>query len=730
MAVSSTANVARRRVLFGLNVAVQVVLAAAVVVALIWLGDRLRLTGDWTSGGINTLSPATAKLLRNLDQNIRITCLFAKPDEKRDPLASKRWREMSDLLALYDSVGGARVSTHVLDPSLQKAETDTLLERLRKLPAYQDEAKAHQEALEKFLPLNDQIRNLASQDHQTAEQAAQNNPALAKNRNFGIVRNNLRLAVREADKTAADLEELKNAEVPRYGQAVREMREYLSNIRLLLVDMSGWMSADALALPDLTPDARAFFEQSTERYQPLIKEMDALIEATRDLQEVKLETIHSELTRWRSGPPVLVESEREAKVVSFADLWKRPPEPGAPIGPEGEDRLFMGEEAISSAILHLTQKEKTAVIFTHYRGPSPIRPDFSQMDMTMRQMPTAPCQALAEALEKANFLTEDWDVSKEKTPPTVEGATRTVYVIFPPEPPPRPNPMQPALEPRLPPEDRQIILDAVKASGKAVFLAGWMPPESPLPGAKGSYEFAGYLRSDWGIEVQPNHLVLQFTPNPQKPGWWVPAGREPWLLTTDGAIRFADHPIGKPLQTDRAGFRLTAPLRIVPEAERPAGVLIDVIAEVRQTQDVWACDDPARFDEELRRNQGVRPADSDVRAPFPVAAAAVKDDQKLVVFGSEQFVMDSLTQATVLYPAASGLMLAPLYPANTNLFLNALHWLTGEAERIAVGPRQADVGRLTELTEEWAGRLRWFLVGIWPALALILGLGVWLVRRR
>lgn len=74
--------------------------------------------------------------------------------------------------------------------------------------------------------------------------------------------------------------------------------------------------------------------------------------------------------------------------------------------------------------------------------------------------------------------------------------------------------------------------------------------------------------------------------------------------------------------------------------------------------------------------------------------------------------------------------LGSLYPANSDLLINALHWLTGEADRIAVGPRRAELPRLSNLRESTAAALPWVLVGVWPAVALVVGLGVWFVRRR
>jgi hypothetical protein len=736
MALTKSMTSSKRRFLFGMNVVIQALLVVAVVIGVVWIAGRFNTQSDWTSTGINSVSPRTEQLLKGLDENVRITAFFAKPDKERDKLQYKRWQELKDLLDLYQKAGGARVTTRFIEPNLEKAETDALLKRLQQLPTYRDEAKPHKEALEKVPAVAEKISTLASTELQRLQELLQSDPRLSQNRALNVIRSYWQRILQDSKEIGERINELKQAEVPRYGQAIKSVRDYLDSAKLRAEEASGWMSGDGLSLPGLTPEMKTFFEESAARYRAALADADSLLDATKDLKEVKLEEIHSELTRWQQGPPVLVESEKEARVVANYDIWQPPKTQQAPVGPGGDDRLFAGEAAISSAILKLTQKDKMAVVFTRFGGQSPIKPDYSQMSaMNMRQMPTAPYQQLAELLEKENFITQDWDVSKEKTPPKVEGTTRCIYVVFPPEPPPRQNPMEPSPQQGITPADRQIILDAVDASGAAVFLAGWAPPAAPFGGGPGGYEFADYLKSTWGVDVDSKHLAWRFTPNPQKPGWWAPATREPILSTgggTESPVRLTEHPITEPLQNDRAAFFLTCPVRVEEAASRPAGLDVQVLAEVRQTKDVWALTDPMKVSEEMKRNQGsTRPGEGDVRAPFAIAVAASNAaGKKVVVFGSEQFMSDAVAEASGLMQVGNALVIDRLYPANSDLFVNTLHWLTGEAGRIAIGPRTADVPRLTKLDERWAERLPWLLVGAWPAVAVLVGVCVWFVRRR
>jgi hypothetical protein len=457
-----------------------------------------------------------------------------------------------------------------------------------------------------------------------------------------------------------------------------------------------------------------------------LKNVGELRDQAKDLEEVKLEEIYEKLKR---GDTVLVETEDEAVVLPHDEVWPWRTDRNAPAPPDGDPRDFAGEQAISSAILRMTQKEKTAVVFTRYGGRPLLRADYQPgRPMDMQQ---APYQALNELLQKENFITEEWDVRTDENPPGVEDAARTIYVVFPPEPPQQQNPMRPSpTTPRISDEQKQRIFDAVEESGMAVFLTRWAPPSVPYAPVPEKYEFSDYLKSNWGIEVKDTHLALEFTPNPQREGLWYVASRSPTVSSR--VFHFTDHPISEPLQGLPAAFQAVAPLAKVGDEDKPEDVTVEAVVEVDDTEDVWAINDVQQLNEDFKKRQGTRRYDEDIAAPFPLALAATDaDGDRLVVFGSERFMADAIVNMSQLVMVGGALRLAKLYPGNIELFVNALHWLTDNADRIAVGPRRGDVPRLEGLKDDATLTFtRVFLVGIWPGLALVVGLGVWLIRRR
>jgi hypothetical protein len=418
-------------------------------------------------------------------------------------------------------------------------------------------------------------------------------------------------------------------------------------------------------------------------------------------------------------------------VLTQDDVWPWRSDREAPTPADGDPHDFAGEQAVSSAILKLTQKTRTAVIFTRFGGESLLTAPPPTNPMMMR-MPQAPYGTVNEILQKENFITREWDVQTQPDPPEVEDASRLIYVVFPPEPPQQQNPMQPSPTPRISAEQKQRIYDAVKEAGMAVFLTPWMPPSSQFMMMPEKYEFNDYLKSNWGIEVEDTHLALQFVVNPQSDGLMYPDPACRNLLISSRMFHFTNQPVGAPLRGLPAAFQRVAPLRILTGPEKPQGVSVEPIAEVNDTQDVWAITNLARINDDLEKNQGTRRYDDDIAAPFPLSVAATDaEGRKLVVFASDGFIADSVVNMAQMVMVGGALRLAKLYPGNTDLFVNALHWLTGNADRIAVGPQEGDVPRLDKLEE--GPTLTWtrvFLVGIWPGVALLAGAAVWLLRRR
>ncbi len=715
----------QRRILYGANVALNIVLAVIVLALAVWAADQIGGRWDLSSSRSNSLSPRTVKLLESLDTDIRITALYTTALKEVRKYADKHKQVVEDLLDLYETAGGGHVTVESIDPARNTQVVKALIERLAAKPEYRNEAEPHREALEGFEDLVQRIQALSQSEVTQLEEFAKSDPKLNRQRELAIIARNFRTLADESQTILEEYAELMGGDLPRYGQAVQRARDYLTRVQQALKAAGDWLSQQGTQLEGIPPQARQFFAEAPQRYEALLRQVQQKLEQTKDLKRVKLEELYDSRRR---GQTIVVETPEKAEVLSYEDVWPfRPAD--APPAADGDPRQFAGEQAISSAILKLTQKQRTAVVFVRYGGSSLLKPDMTNFN-PMQPPPRPPYARMAEILEKQNFLTAEWDLQKQDDPPTVEGAARYVYLVFPPRQPPRPNPMQPSPTPPISDEKKQKIYDAVNQSGMAIFLAPWEPANSFIPMAR-AYDFAEYLKSDWGVEVKYTHLVLEFAANPDREGLWVPTNRPPTLVTTR-VFELTDHPISRPLRSLPAGFVNAAPLLKVPDDKLPEGVTIEPVAEAKDSENIWAVSDISRIQQDLEKNFGTRPYPDDLRPPFSLALAVQRGEkQRLVVFGSERFFSDDVLNLSDLLLTGGGLVAAQRFPANSELLLNAIYWVTNDADRIAVGPRSGDVPRLEKLEEGPVLKFwRVFLVGIWPGLALAAGVVVALVRRR
>jgi len=122
----------------------------------------------------------------------------------------------------------------------------------------------------------------------------------------------------------------------------------------------------------------------------------------------------------------------------------------------------------------------------------------------------------------------------------------------------------------------------------------------------------------------------------------------------------------------------------------------------------------------LSKLDAVQKDAQDVAGPVTIAFAVGPADEKkageksarLVVVGNSRFLANgSLANA-----------------GNANLFLNAIHWLTGQEKQIGIAPKTPEQSSLA-LTQSQVNRIGLFAVAGLPLFAVILGVWVWYRRR-
>ena len=122
------------------------------------------------------------------------------------------------------------------------------------------------------------------------------------------------------------------------------------------------------------------------------------------------------------------------------------------------------------------------------------------------------------------------------------------------------------------------------------------------------------------------------------------------------------------------------------------------------------------------------------RETFTIGVAAERGEARLVVVTDPMWAMNLITTnaSPTLSPQTAGWaeFAGAAFPGNSELFVNSVYWLADLDELIAASPRTQDIRRIESMTPQTLTTWRWLLVGGMPVLILVIGLAVWVVRRK
>lgn len=722
-----------RQWIVGANVLVMVALAVALMVFANYLAFNFNKKSDWTSSGVNSLSEETRKLMGGLEQSVTLTSLYQTfQDSAMDTEAKKFRTAVEDMLQLYQSESPSKVDIAFANPAKDRDKILALVDRLRKKTAYQGEAKKHKELIDKFTDeLSAKIVQLMQAEGKAFGEMGEKHAALRDLREFPVIMRNYTVLGQQADRVKGNVKAMIGDDLPKFSTATDAVKQHYEQVKSALSGGSGWMaSVDQWSKRfkvDLSEDAVKFFKGAPDRCKAVIDLIQAELDKTKDLPTLKIE----ELDRQVRTNTIIIETDQEAKALSFEDIWpaKQRGQYGQALGSKFEDRRNAAEPEISSALLQMTQKVKSAVVFVRFGG-QPLF--FGGMMMGGGQ----PIYGGAkERLEKANFIVKEWDLSTKKTPPEFddkEKPDKIVWVLLKPEQaqPPRGMPPQMRQQPRMfGPQERQAVEKALGGEPRVMVIAGWVqPPRNPMMmRTPPTYEYNDWLKKQWGVEVQYNYPVMQA--NSLQPGQWV-FNRDPFGITR---FLFGDQAIVAPLKGLKGVFPMASPIK--KEAKLPDGVTITDLVAIPGRDDIWGESDLQGLSQEYQKKHYTKKSKMDVSGPFPIAVAAsrTKDDKpagKMVLVSSRSFAIDQVALSRGLAQMGGGMVLVLNNPANLDVLVNSVHWLNDNEGRIGKGIESRDMPRLDIEPGVGTTVVKTLAAAVWPALALVAGLAVWFVRRR
>jgi hypothetical protein len=697
----------------GLSVAVAAIAALGVVVVLNMLVDfQVRnlpaaakpwVRYDLTATRRHSLSPQTRQVLQGLDRDHTIVRLFrsrgAEPVER-----------VVDLIDEYP-----RFSKHItvedIDPIRQLTAVERLGERIT--AAFADEVEPLAEAI-------GEARRATAALRTTFLESAE---LLQANREAGGL----------GEQTAGQVNQVLLTNLPRFAEELERADETigplldrplpeLSLVRdALLRAIAGLAEGQlpeavrVLELAVRDPQAPAAAKDRFLRAAELLRAANARsTEAATALEDApRAEGYARVATTVRGQEAVVILGPDDVRALAIGELYRQmDPEQ---VEAQGLPALgFIGEEKLTGALSTMQWEHPPLAVFVYDRQPA--------------MGPRGGYQQVAERLRAGGFVVEEWSPRGTPMPGPFGGPGQTmptpepeplegqpaVWVVLPADMNASPNPMMMGQDT----SQRQPVADLLTrrlARGDAAMVLFAVNPGA----AFGQVDpVVDLVTERYGIEPRLDRVVAREQPLPNRPARTT--------FQIDVTSWPSRSPIGAALGGMPGVFNLASPIDTV---ERD-GVTHAPLVELREPR-MWLVEDFASFEALLEAEHDEQAAVDSVMVGVTAerAGGEAGPGSRLIAVADALWASDNITTFGTLGPGTAELTGAA-YPANGELFANAVYWLAGTEELIAATPRSQDIrriGAVSPLTARWIGGV--LVVGL-PLIAAAVGVAVALARRR
>ncbi len=705
----------KRRMTIGGNVVIATLLMVAIVgvvqtIAYSLPGARV----DMTSSQVNSLGEATERLLRELDTPITLTSLYFETDlEEKDQQLYRR--TIDDLLKLYESTARAKVTAEKINPLADHEKLAQFRERLRKKPRFAKEIESYKARVDRYTgELDDRMRALVQAEAKAISGLSSISGSKETGAAVGQIETLLQQWTQQTQQSRDQIDALTALDSAQYTAATAVLKTLYSDFIKSLQDIADFSRTQVARNEDLPKPVVDYLTNAGSRYSELVAELEGESTKLSALEPLAFDELMQKLVP--NANPIVVETEDDALVVEFSDIWPVM-DPHRAGTAQFKDRAFKGEEKLTSAILRVTHKEQTAVIFVRYGGMPQVA------GAIIPGQAPSPYATMRKQLEDTNFVVDEWDLKSSNEPPQLDPPpTKTIYVVLQPASP-QPGPMgRPSQEPPFTAAHRQMLLSKLGDDARAIFIAGWYP--GPFGMMPATYEYGDYLKDNWGITVNTSELLIE-TIN-FEPGKYAPPRNTAQLFGMSD-VELGDHVIVSGGQARLLTLPFAAPLVLAETL--PEGVTQDVLVTLPKRDTVWGVKNLQVYQQQLQSNGFMTRSEGDTLGPYTLAVAAAKGDAKIVVVSSRSFAMDDVAFARQLAFTSQGMTIRSSNPGNVTLFINSLHWLNDNTDFMNIG-KPIDAAVLEIKDESTRQLIQALTIFAWPALALAFGGVTWWTRRR
>jgi hypothetical protein len=715
---------------YGVNVVVVSVVVIVLAVVVIWLAQMWDHRVDTTTAGLYSLKPQTVNIIKENKQPIKLVSLLTKTKTQRastDEPEIDMVQPVIDLLEEYHDKG-KHIEYEVIDPAAQPAKVDQLIDDV--MNKYGGEVRKYRDWIAVFMPsekgakapekpttrpsatyaeLKKQVEELSAET--TKLSGTQMKVTQEMYITLNLAFQTVKRFPQYMDSVKDDTERMLKQSPPDLKGAVDAINNGLTKLSESLDPVIENFQA-AQKDDKIDPVLKEFITKTLPGFKQLKAEADEDTRRIKGLGELKLDEVRRSL---KAGDAVLVLGETEMRSVPREKIWQVP-EDVRGFTAEGKPKpRFHGEQQITSAILSLSSKAKTKVCFVRPGGPP----------LTSQGIPGfqegGPFSEIAQRLRDYNFEVQEKDLSgmyamqaqmrQQFAPPepSDEEIKDAVWVVL-----DLPNPPQQQGGP--PPSIAPKVAEHMKNGGAALILA--RPRSDPLAA----------VLDEWGVKIDPDHVIVHepVTGATNASDFIEQAQKQPIIFFIK---QFGDHPLTRPVN----GLEGVILPMIPVTAQAKAGYKAASLIPVPQTLKIWGESDiSAAMSGGNIQYDAPKPPEKggDLPPPFNAGAAVEKDGGgRLVVFGSVEFAMDNIL--TIPDP---GLLQQRIYaarfPANGELFMNSIFWLSKQDAMIAISPAAMDAARVGDISK---GTLNFWRVGVLliglPLLVVIAGALMYVNRR-
>ncbi|MFA7236270.1 MAG: Gldg family protein [Phycisphaeraceae bacterium] len=689
-----------RRIKYGLNVAVLVLAALAIVIFANWITVRnITKWGNWTRIDLTatrqySLSPQTRQVLNHLDRDVDITTLFLTGSDMSLETAEKI-RYFRDLLDEYQRWGDGRVTVSHLQPAAD-------IDKFRKLCAqitdrYKTQLIPAQNALTETRKT---LRQISAFGKQQSLLFTQKMPLLQSNADPQLgkllqqitqVLSSLDDQLQLADLSAA-IDKISDSPLPDYAGLKARAAEPLRQFRDNLLSLAIKALDQRIASGDTHPDVKDFLTGARNAFNQILAPVTQTLDTLDAVNTTEYDVLRSSIMRANSS---IIMTPDRITVIKLDDVYTDEIDTSENNRSRHQpEQRFRGEEALTSAIISITLKTKPLVVFVNSAQQSAVGPG-------------GPFSFVASQLRNMNFEVREWNPAGRRTQlgptppepkPQPEKDQPIVWVFLPQSPP---DPRMPFMPPNT--QTAETLKNAIKDHQPAFVIL------APNPMSRfGQPDAIADTLSELGITVDSSIQVMQ---NLIDPNTGRPTPTMQMTLTTWPK----DHPVGKALAGQIGILLSSMPLTLTPKDDAKAWPLIQTPA------DTWG-------ETDLTSRQPKKDA-AENAGPFTVAAAFADKNERIVVLTDPYFATDQVTQYGPRDPF-SGRLLHTLFPGNGELFTDSIYWLAGQDNLIATSARSQDIRRYDAISATGHIAVGWIVLLGLPVLCLAAGAAVWFIRRK